>query len=117
VGVLKKLVWVFGVLPLAAIVVALAVANRHDVYFVLDPTTVHDTPLAVETPLFLLIFIALGAGVLVGGCATWLGQGKWRRRAREQTGEAERLQREADRLTSQLEHADQPRLPQPAVSE
>jgi uncharacterized integral membrane protein len=113
VGVLKKLVWVL----VAAVAVALAVANRHDVFFVLDPTTVEDTPLAIEAPLYLLIFIALGVGVLIGGCATWLRQGKWRRRAREQTGEAERWQREADRLTSQLEHTDQPRLPEPTTSE
>ena len=109
-SVLKKLVWVFVALPLAVVVLALAVANRHDVQLVLDPTTAQDTPLSIEMPLFLLIFSALGAGVLLGGFATWLRQGKWRRRARERAGEAERLRREADRLTEQFDRAAQPRL-------
>ena len=33
-------------------------------------------------PLFILIFVLVGLGVLIGGIAAWLKQHKWRARAR-----------------------------------
>ena len=36
-SVLRKLVWIFVALPVGVVMVALAVANRHPVRFVVDP--------------------------------------------------------------------------------
>ena len=59
-----------------------------------------------ETPLWALIFVLVGLGVLVGGIAAWLKQHKWRSRAR-------RAEAEARDLRSRLD-ATEPRRPVPA---
>ena len=35
---------------------------------------------SLDVPLFVLLFATLALGVLIGGVATWIGQGKWRQR-------------------------------------
>ncbi|ODA67786.1 hypothetical protein A7A08_00950 [Methyloligella halotolerans] len=103
--------FVLIVLPLAIILIALAVANRAPVDLVLDPFAGR---FVVQIPLFLLIFGSLGLGLLIGGFATWISQGKWRKTARSRRREAYDLRRQADRLERELEarEADphQPRL-------
>lgn len=113
-SVLRKLFWAVVVLPLAIAVIALAVANRQTVTLVLDPTAAAGTAFSVELPLYLLLFAALGAGLLLGGFAAWLGQGKWRKLARQRKGEAARWQSEAERLSAGLAQAERNRLPAPA---
>ena len=54
---------------------------------------------AVDLPFYAYLFAALIAGVVIGGAATWLSQGKWRRIARVRTHEALRWRAEAERLT------------------
>jgi hypothetical protein len=73
--VLKSIVMV----PAAAVLVALAVANRHLVTVSFDPFDPSDSDLAVAMPLYLVGFAVLIAGVVLGGTAAWLKQGKWRR--------------------------------------
>jgi hypothetical protein len=55
-------------------------------------------------------------GLVVGGAATWLGQGKWRRLAREETRQARDWRRQADRLEKELEsqNGGRPRAQLPA---
>ena len=116
-SVFKKIVWFLGVALPASILTFFAIANRHDVALVLDPLTDKDTSLTVELPLFLLVFAALALGLILGGLTTWLGQGKWRKRARERAGEVVRLRQDVDRLSAQAEQSEQARLPVPAETE
>ncbi len=64
--------------PVAAVLVALAVANRQLVSVSFDPFDSSDLDLAVKVPLYLVGFALLIAGVIVGGVAARLGK---RRRA------------------------------------
>ena len=97
-AVLKRM---FGLIVsfLAAIVlVAIAVANRHDVALVLDPFRPEAPALQLVLPFYMHIIGALIAGVLLGGAATWVTQGRWRRSSRRSLDDAKRWRTEADRL-------------------
>ena len=85
-------------IPLAIVIVLLAVANRQAVTLSLDPFLAEKPALAVTQPLFVLLLAALIAGVIVGGIAAWLRQGKWRRAARRAQAEVRALRAETDAL-------------------
>ncbi len=106
----RKFVWLFVILPAGAVFVTFAVANRHTVRLNLDPFAPEDPFLAIDAPFFLFLIAALAAGVLLGGLATWLGQGKWRKSARRNAREATALRRQSERLNEQLLAANRPRL-------
>ena len=78
--------------------VAVSVANRKPVPLQLNPFNPNDALLTLNQPLFLYLFAALIAGVIVGGLATWLSQSKWRRTARVRTQEAYKWKNESERL-------------------
>ena len=78
----RKIVTAIIVVPLAVIIVAFAVANRQAVTVSFDPLSSAAPAYTVTLPLFIIIFVVLILGVLIGGLAAWLGQGKWRRAAR-----------------------------------
>ena len=80
---INRIVTVLIVLPVAIVVVALAVANRGGVDFTLDPFHPGNPALTLHLPLFVLLFAALAAGLLLGSAVTWLRQGRYRRLARE----------------------------------
>ena len=69
--------------PLAVVLIALAVANRDLTAFTLDPFNPGNPALTVQLPLFVLLFAALAIGMLVGSAATWLKQGRYRKLARQ----------------------------------
>jgi hypothetical protein len=46
--------------------------------------------------LFMLIFVLVGFGVLVGGVAAWLNQHKWRARARRAEADLRALQAQTE---------------------
>jgi uncharacterized integral membrane protein len=96
--VLKRLLWLLTALPAAALLITLAVANRHSVPLVLDPFRPEDPAIKLVLPFYAYLFGALLIGVLMGGAATWVSQGRWRRSARQRTSEAKRWRTEADRL-------------------
>ena len=110
----RKLVLVLVVLPLGVALVALAVVNRKPVELILDPFGGTEPGLSLQAPFFLFLLGAFALGLVIGGIATWLGQGKWRRHAREEAREARELRRQADRLEKELEGvapaAHRPRL-------
>ena len=84
---------------LAAIVlVSIAVANRHSVALVLDPFRPEAPALQIVLPFYAHFIGALIAGVLLGGVATWVTQGRWRRSSRKSVEDAKRWRTEADRL-------------------
>lgn len=87
------------VLPIAVAIVLFAIANRQIVTVHLDPFETGLLPFAsVTLPLFLLLFIAGFLGVLAGGTAAWLAQGKHRRAARQHKREAQSHRAELDRM-------------------
>ncbi len=91
---MKRAIQLIVFVPIAVVVIAISVANRHEVVFSLDPFDATDPALSFELPLYWLLFAAAVIGLLVGGMATWVRQGRWRRAARQEHAEAERLRRE-----------------------
>ena len=75
---LRKIVAAIVLVPLAVIILAFAVANRQSVTISFDPLPAT----SVTLPVFALVILLLIAGVLIGGMASWLRQGKWRQAAR-----------------------------------
>lgn len=95
---LRRIVLLLVAFPAAALLITLAIANRHSVRLVLDPFRPDAPVLSMVLPFYAYLFAALFVGILLGGTAVWLGQGRWRRTARNRAQEAMRWQAEADRL-------------------
>ena len=87
----------FLIVPLTVMVIVLSVANRSSVTLLLDPFGASPA-LSVTAPFFVFLFGALGLGILLGGIAAWIGQGKWRRAARNERANAAALRRDVDQL-------------------
>ncbi|MET0598267.1 MAG: lipopolysaccharide assembly protein LapA domain-containing protein [Mesorhizobium sp.] len=83
--------------PLAVVLIALAVANRGLSAFTIDPFNPGNPALTVELPLFVLLFAALGLGLIVGSLATWIKQGRYRKLARQRGHEADVLRSSVQR--------------------
>jgi uncharacterized integral membrane protein len=88
-------------LPVAILVVLLAVANRAPVTLSLDPFSQDAPEFATQLPLFAVIFAAVMVGVVIGGTASWLAQGKNRKSRRRLRRETRQLRYETERLKSQ----------------
>ena len=97
---LKRILKLVVLLPLALLLVALAVSNRHPVSLVLDPFR-GDPGIAVALPFYVFLFGALIVGVLIGGLSVWMSQGHWRRTATRRMHEAQRWHAEAARLAAE----------------
>jgi uncharacterized integral membrane protein len=95
---LRRIVTAVIVIPLVMIVVAFAVANRQAVTVSFDPLSSASPAYAATLPLFVLIFVLLIAGVLIGGLAAWIGQSKWRRSARKLDADMRALRDEMDTI-------------------
>jgi uncharacterized integral membrane protein len=94
----KRIVGWFVLVPLCAILVVFALANRQLVVVNFNPfTTTADpeTP-GLGVPMFFVIFGILLVGVLLGGIATWFAQGQHRKDERSFRRENERLHRELE---------------------
>lgn len=94
---MRKLLNTLIVIPLALIFIAFAVANRHFVTLSLDPFNSADPAVALTLPLFVVVIVMAVLGVIAGGIATWFGQRRWRRSARQLEGE---LQETRSRLVT-----------------
>ena len=94
-SVLRKIVAAVILIPVAIVIIAFAVANRHIVTVSLDPFSSEHPASSLTLPLFALIIVLLIVGVVIGGVAAWLRQAKWRRVAR-------RLEREAEMLRGEV---------------
>jgi hypothetical protein len=97
--VLKRIIWLVLAFPAAVLLIALAVSNRHVVRLVLDPFRPEAPVLSLVLPFYAYLFGTLLLGVVLGGLATWISQGRWRRTARLSSADARRWHAEADRLT------------------
>jgi uncharacterized integral membrane protein len=100
---IRKIVTVLILLPVALLIVMFAVANRGPVTVALDPFGGEPPMFTAALPLFLLLLTALIAGVIVGGAAAWSRQRKWRRRARRLATDLKAAQVEAATLRRRLE--------------
>jgi uncharacterized integral membrane protein len=95
---LRKIVAALILVPLAVIIIAFAVANRQVVTVSLDPFGANEPAASVTLPLFALVILLLIIGVLIGGVAAWLRQGKWRYTARRLEREVHDLRQKVDAL-------------------
>jgi uncharacterized membrane protein YidH (DUF202 family) len=93
---MRKLVAALILIPLGIVIVAFAVANREIITVAFDPFDTANPAFALKAPLYALIFVLVGLGVLVGGIAAWLKQHKWRARARRAEAEARDLRSRLD---------------------
>jgi hypothetical protein len=106
---LNRLLVIVIAVPLAVILVALAVANRGLVVFTLDPFNPGDPALTVEMPLFVLLFAAIALGLVVGSVATWVKQGRYRKLARQRGQEARILRGSVERNAAHSLTLDKPK--------
>jgi uncharacterized integral membrane protein len=93
--VLRKIVAAVVLIPLAIVIIAFAVANRHPVTVSFDPFSSDLAASSVTRPLYQVIIAVLIAGVVIGGAASWLRHGNLRRTAR-------RFERDIRELRSEL---------------
>jgi uncharacterized integral membrane protein len=100
---LRKIVTVLILVPLALAIVMFAVANRAPVMLGFDPFGAQPPMCAFVAPLFLTLLAALIAGVIVGGAAAWSRQSKWRRRARRLSADLKAARGEIETLRRRLE--------------
>ena len=94
----RKIVTALIVVPLAVIIIAFAVANRQMVTVSFDPTSSTNPAYAATVPLFVLIFIIIIVGVVIGGIAAWLRQSPWRRTARKLDADVRALHDELEAI-------------------
>ena len=90
----SRIVSALIIIPLAVIIIAFAVANRQSVTLSFDPLSSTNPAYSATLPLFVVIFIVLILGVLIGGVAAWIGQTKWRRAARRLDADVRALHQE-----------------------
>ena len=95
---IRRIVTALILVPLAIIAISLAVANRQSVVVSFDPFDQAHPALTRVLPLYLLMLVLLIGGVVVGGIAAWVRQGKWRRAARRADAQARELRAEVERL-------------------
>jgi uncharacterized integral membrane protein len=93
-----KIVTALIVVPLAVIIIAFAVANRQMVTVSFDPTSSTNPAYAATVPLFVLIFIVIILGVIIGGIAAWARQSPWRRTARKLDADVRALHDELEAI-------------------
>jgi uncharacterized integral membrane protein len=76
---IRKFLRVLIMVPAFVALALLAMANQHPITVSFDPFDASDTEFTVTLPLYVLAFTILVAGVLFGGFAAWLKQGRHRR--------------------------------------
>jgi len=94
----NKIVGWLVLVPLCIVLIAFALANRQFVIVNFNPFVPVEqlaTP-GYGVPLFIVLYVVLLIGVLLGGVATWFAQGQHRQRERH-------WRREANALSTELE--------------
>jgi uncharacterized integral membrane protein len=111
---LRKIVTALIVVPPAVIISAFAVANRQAVTVSFDPFSSVSPAYAATLPLFMVIFVALFFGVLIGGITAWIGQSKWRRTARKLDADVRALHGELETIRRRFGTTEPAAAPQDA---
>jgi len=102
----RKVVTAIIVVPLAIVIVAFAVANRQVVTVSFDPFSSANPAYAASLPLFVLIFVLVILGVIIGGVAAWLRQATWRRTARRLDADVRALHQELEAMRRRAAEED-----------
>ena len=98
----KRILALLIALPVAIIIIALSLANRRPVQ--LDVPNLSGEPLlSAQLPLFVVLFVTLFAGLVIGSLATWVRQGRHRRKAATNKVEATRAEFEAAKQRERAE--------------
>ncbi len=94
----KRIAGWIVLVPLSAVLIIFALANRHLIIVNFNPAIMPETTVTdgFGIPLFLVIYAVLLIGVLLGGVAAWLAQGHHRAEKRHWRREADSLHRELD---------------------
>ena len=100
---IRNIVRVLVLAPLALLIAMFAVANRAPVLIGFDPFGAQPPMFAFVSPLYLALMVALILGVVVGGVAAWMSQNPRRRRARRLAAELKASRAETEALRRQLE--------------
>jgi len=108
---LRTIVSAVILIPLAIVLIGFAVANRQAVTISFDPFDASHPAYATTLPLFVIVFLLVILGVLIGGCAAWLRQSRWRSAARRAEAQNRELAAEVGMLRRRLELAERPDLP------
>jgi uncharacterized integral membrane protein len=91
------------IVPIAIVLLMFAFANRHLVTVSFDPFAGTDVAgPAITAPLFILLILAVGVGVVLGGVSSWFKQAKLKRVLREARTEADEARIEAARLRREM---------------
>jgi uncharacterized integral membrane protein len=98
----RKLVMWLVLVPLAIVILAFAMANRQLVTVSFDPFNTAQPAASLTLPLFVLIFVLVLLGVVIGGAAAWMRQSRYRRAARLLEGDVAGLRREVALLNERL---------------
>jgi uncharacterized integral membrane protein len=109
--VFRRIITAIIVIPLLIVVVGFAVANRQVITVSFDPFSSTQPAYAVTLPLFVIIFILLIVGVIIGGAAAWMRQASWRRSARRLDAQVRDLHSEIDAMRTKF--ATRPDEPPP----
>ncbi|HBF31026.1 LapA family protein [Rhizobium sp.] len=99
----RKLVNIVILVPLAIILIVLCVANRQWVTLALNPFRPDDQMLSTSAPFFAFLLVAFLLGAVVGSAATWVSQGRHRKRARAEAMSAVKWRSEADQHKKRAE--------------
>jgi len=111
---IRKIISFLILVPLALVLIALSIANKQPVTVSFDPFSAGAPAFTLTAPLYLVAFVLVIAGVVIGGIAAWLAQGKRRRAARHAQAELRDARTEIDGLRRDLaarEPASPARLP------
>jgi uncharacterized integral membrane protein len=103
---IRKIAATIILLPLAAVIVLLAMTNRQAVTVLFDPLLSGKPAFTATLPLFVIVFLGLLVGVIVGGVAGWPRQRRLRRAARRAEAEARGLRAENETLRQRVENGD-----------
>ena len=116
----RRIITAIIVIPLLIVVVGFAVANRQGVTVSFDPFSSAEPAYAVTLPLFVIIFVLLILGVIIGGAAAWMRQSAWRRSARRLDAQVRDLHGEVEAIRANpaaaQDRREQPPLVLPPVS-
>ncbi len=76
---IKNLIGWFILVPISVVLILFAMANRHIVTVNFDPASSENPLLAsIDVPLFIVFFVILLLGILLGSIAVWFSQRKFK---------------------------------------
>ena len=75
---IKRIVNVVILIPVAIVLIVLSVANRQPVTLAFNPFRPEDSVLSVTAPFFVYLFLTTILGLVLGALITWFAQGKYR---------------------------------------